>query len=127
MTKDTSFHQLPPTLLVPRLRDLEDHIGSVPGDRAHELSFARYAADLLHGAERAPVFHADPEDGGIDECEGGVEHQPLGFAVYGAAPVAAGKKRPADLDLAPLRLIAMVAARADQAAGRTVDDRKSLL
>src|SRR5437660_64561 len=110
MTRNTLPHQFPPALLVPRLRDLENHIRLPAGQRAGKASFAQNAADLLHGAERAPVVLADPEDHGVEEGEGVVEHQPLDFAVSGAAPMAAGEKRPADLDLAQGRLVAVVAA-----------------
>src|SRR6202043_3357746 len=85
------------------------------------------AADLGHRALRAPVGVGDPEDRGIDEAEGMIEHQPLDFAVGGAAPMRADNKSPADLDFAELRLITMVAAGADQGAGRAFDKCKTHL
>src|SRR5205814_3451501 len=81
--------------------------------------------DLGPGALRGPVLVTDPEHDGVCERERMVEHQALDLAVGAAAPMAAGKKRPADLDLAQLRLVAVVTAGADQSAGRAVDEYKT--
>src|SRR6185437_7641581 len=92
---------------------------------AGEEFFAPDAADLGHGALRAPVFIADPEHHGIDKAKGMVEHQALDLAVGGAAPMAANDKGPADLDLAALGLMAVIAAGADQPAARAIDEHKT--
>jgi hypothetical protein len=117
-------HQRPATVLIPALADLEDDVrrgaGGLPGKKPVTLE----AADLGHRALRAPVVFADPEDHGIDESEGVIEHQPLDLAVGRAAPMAAYDKRPADLDLAALAVMAVVAAGADQPVGRPVDEHK---
>src|ERR1700722_9220190 len=109
-----STHQCLAALPIPVLRNLENEIRLVAGNLAGQQPLAFNAADLGHGALRAPVLVADPEDHGIDEAEGVVEHQPLDLAIGRAAPVAADNKSPADLDFAALGVIAMVAARADQ-------------
>ena len=54
-----------------------------------------------------------------------VEHHALDLAVGAAAPMAAGEEGPADLDFADLGLVAVIAARSDQTAGGTVDERKA--
>src|SRR3954470_14152524 len=107
-----SLHQLPAALLVLPLRNLENEIRPVSRQLTHEQAPALHTADLGHGALRAPVLVPDPEDDGVDEGESVVEHQPLDRAFGAAAPRAAGQKRPADLDLAQFRLMAMVAAGA---------------
>src|SRR3954468_16081517 len=113
------------TLLITVLSYLEDEIAPVAGQFPGEQPLALDTADLGHGALRAPVFIAHPEDHGIDEGKGVVEHQSLDLAIGAAAPVAAGEKRPADLDLAQFGFIAIVPARADDASARPVDERKA--
>src|SRR6266568_9315068 len=105
-----SLHQRPSTFLILPLRNLENEIRPVAGQFADEQSPALDAADLGHGALRAPVLVADPEHDGVDEGKGVIEHQALDLAVGAAAPMAAGDERPADLDLAEFRLMAIVAA-----------------
>src|ERR1700742_3008354 len=122
---DGSRHQRAPTLPVAALRDVEDEIRPVARQFAGEQSFPLDATDLGHRALRAPVFLADPEHHGVDESEGMIEHQPLDLAVGGAAPMAADDKSPADLDLAAFGLIAIIAARADQAPARPIDEHKT--
>src|SRR5689334_3071075 len=124
---EKSLHQLPSAVLIAALRDLEDHVPPVAGEFSGEQALAEHAADLFHRALRAPVGLADPEDHGVDEGEGVVEHQPLDLAVDGPAPMAAGDKGPADLDLADVGLVAVVAAGADQAVARAVDEHEGHL
>src|SRR5260221_9355658 len=120
-----STYQIAPAPPLPLLRDLENEIRPVTGQFAGKQSLALDASDLGHGALRAPVLIADPEHDGVDKRKGVVEHQALHFAVAATTPMAAGEKRPADLDLTQLRLIAIIAARARQLAGRTVDEQKT--
>src|SRR6185437_15832232 len=47
------------------------------------------------------------------------------LAVGAAAPMAARQERPADLDLAQFGLVAVIAARADDASACLVDERKA--
>ena len=51
-----------------------------------------------------------------------IEHETLDLAVGSAAPMAANDERPANLDLAAREVVAVVAAGANQPAGRTVDE-----
>jgi hypothetical protein len=51
-----------------------------------------------------------------------LEHQPLHLPVDLTAPVRAREERPADLDLAALRLVPVVAGAADHAAVAPVED-----
>src|SRR3977135_2396057 len=102
-----SLDQRPTTLLIHPLRNFENEIRPVAGQFAHEQAAALDAADLGHRALRAPVLVADPEHDGVAEGEGVVEHQTLDLAVGAAAPMAARQKRPADLDLAELGLMAV--------------------
>src|SRR5258708_2915403 len=87
-----------------------------------EKTVAPDATDLGHGALGTPVFLAHPEDDGVDETKGMIEHQAFDFAIGRSAPMAAHEKRPANLDLAEFGFIAVIAARADQPAGRAVDE-----
>src|ERR1700722_17357077 len=105
-----STHQCLAALPIPVLRNLENEIRLVAGNVAGQQPLAFDAADLGHGALRAPVPVADPEDHGIDEGEGVVEHQPLDLAIGAAAPVAADDESPADLDFPERGLVAMIAA-----------------
>src|SRR5882672_2242426 len=96
--------------LVTALRDLEDEILHRAAQLPGQQPFALDAADLGHRTLRAPIVLADPEDRGVGEGEGVVEHQALDLAVGRAAPMAAGDERPADLDFAALGLVAVVTA-----------------
>jgi hypothetical protein len=58
----------------------------------------------------APVLLADPEDHGIDERKGVIEHQSFDLAIGCPAPMAAGDEGPADLDFAPRGAITIIAA-----------------
>src|ERR1700730_1502628 len=120
-----SANERPATLLVSPLRNLENEIRRFARQFAREQSLALDAADLGHRALRAPVVLADPEHDRVDEGEGMIEHQPLHFAIGAAAPVAADDEGPADLDLAAFGFKAVVAARTDQPAGRSVDEHKT--
>src|SRR5262249_52884091 len=65
---------------------------------------------------RATVVHADEKDHALDEPERMLEHESLHLAVVAAAPVRPGQERPAALDLAPLRVVAMEPRRSDDPA-----------
>src|ERR1700728_2903522 len=107
------------------LCDFENKIRLIAGDRAGEQALAFDPADLGHRALRTPVLVADPEHDRVDESEGVVEHHALDLAVGAAAPMAAGEEGPADLDFADLGLVAVIAARSDQPAGGTANERKA--
>jgi hypothetical protein len=93
-------HQRPAVLLIPAPGDVEDEIRRGARQFAGEKTSALDTANLGHRALRAPVFLAHPENHGIYECKGMIEHQPFDFAIGLAAPMAPGDEGPADLDFA---------------------------
>src|SRR5882724_5835341 len=105
-----SRQQRSPSSLVTALGDLEDEILRLAAQLPGQQPLAPDAADFGHRALRAPIVLADPEDRGVGEGEGVVEHQALDLAVGRAAPVAAGDERPADLDFAAIGRVAVVTA-----------------
>ena len=120
-----SGHQRPAAPLVLFLANLKYEIRRRAGRLPGEQPAAFDAADLGHRALGTPVLLADPEDDGIDEAEGVIEHQAFDFAVGRATPMAANDEGSADLDFTPFRVMAMVAARTDQPVGRAVDEHKT--
>jgi len=74
---------------------------------------AAHATDFFHGPLRAPVGLAYPENDRVDKSKRVLEHQPLDLQIVAAAPELAGKEGPTDLDFPDLRLITVVAARAN--------------
>src|SRR5262249_18956938 len=80
-----------------------------------------HAADLLDGPLRAPVLWPDDEDHPIHPLKRVLQHEALHLAVLAAAPEGAREKAPTDLEDATLGVVAVVARRADDAAGRPLD------
>jgi hypothetical protein len=80
------------------------------------------AADLLDRALGAEVPRVDEEDDVTHVAKRVTQHQGLQLAIEGAAPARADEERPADLDLAFDRVVAVVAGHADELAGRPVED-----
>src|SRR5258708_18431062 len=118
----TSGNQRPAALLIPALADFEDEVRRRARRLPGEKTVAPDATDLGHGALGTPVFLAHPEDDGVDETKGMIEHQAFDFAIGRSAPMAAHEKRPANLDLAEFGVIAVIAARAEQPAGPAGDE-----
>ena len=58
----------------------------------------------------------DEADDAVDERERVLEHEPLHLTVVVAAPMRSREERPADLDFAARRVIAVEARRPDDAA-----------
>src|SRR4051812_2288079 len=104
------------------LPDLEDDVVAALRRAPHRADTD--AADLFHRPLRTPVQRTDEEHDGIDEAEGVTKHQVLQLPVVDATPVRSRQERPADLDLAPLFVIAEVARRSDDAAGGATDHRE---
>src|SRR5664280_3351220 len=73
-------------------------------------------ADPFHCPLRAQVRWTNQEDDSVDEPKSVTQHEPLEFPVIGATPVRAREKSPADFDLAPVGIVAVVSGRADQTA-----------
>src|SRR5579863_7426291 len=117
--------QRPPAILVALLGDLENKIRPVAGDFAREEPVALDPANLGHRALRTPVLVTDPEDDGVNESKGMIEHQALDLAVRSSAPMTARQKGPSDLDLTDLGRIAIVPARSDQPVCGAIDKRKA--
>src|SRR5258708_17924819 len=114
----TSGNQRPADLLIPALADFEDEVRRRARRLPGEKTVAPDATDLGHGALGTPVFLAHPEDDGVDETKGMIEHQAFDFAIGCSAPMLTDKESPADLAFAALGAIAMVAAPAQQPAAR---------
>src|ERR1700721_1305129 len=106
----SSLDQRAAASLITALADFEDDMRGCAGRFTGKEPGAPDAADLGHRALGAPVLLADPENHGIDEREGVIEHQPLDFAIGRAAPMAAGDEGPADLDFASPGVITIIAA-----------------
>src|ERR1700722_9488678 len=89
-------HQRAAAAEIAALADFEDDVRRCARQLAGKQTLALDAADLGHRALRAPVFLADPEDGGVEEGEGVIEHQPFDLTVGFPAPRTAGNESPAD-------------------------------
>src|SRR5262245_38223746 len=81
-------------------------------------------ADLLEGPSRPEILWAHKEHDAIDKLERMMQHEGFHLTVVRAAPIGAGEKRPADLDLAPDGVVACVARRADDHPRRAIEDGK---
>jgi len=83
-----------------------------------------YATNLFHGALGAAIVWTDGEDHALHRLESMLKHQPLHLAVVSPAPVGSGQERPADLNDATLRIVAVVARRPDDLSGRSIQRHK---
>src|SRR5919108_4696331 len=68
-----------------------------------------HSTDLLHGPLGPMIVWTDDEDYAFHRSESVLHHEPLHLAIISPAPVGAGKKRPADLNDAALRIVAVIA------------------
>ena len=74
------------------------------GDRARV-----YAPNLLHGSLGTAIVWTDDEDNAFYQLESMLNHKPLHLAVVSPTPVGSGQERPADLNDATLRIVAVIA------------------
>src|SRR5258708_25018151 len=70
----TSGDQSLPALLISALAYFENEVRHRAGRLPDKKPVAPHSPDLGHRALGAPVFLADPEDDGIDEAKGMIEH-----------------------------------------------------
>src|ERR671919_1031021 len=67
-----------------------------------------HATNLLHSPLGPAILRTDDEDYALHRPESVLHHEPLHLAIVSTAPVDAGKERPADLNDAALRIVAVI-------------------